>query len=90
MQYIEVMDWPPYSPDLNPIENLWALMKAKIYDLKCAPNTAEALDHLIKAAKEAWHALDGEILVKLSETMPNRVNAVIEVDGWYTNIRGSQ
>lgn len=22
---INVIDWPPYSPDLNPIENLWAL-----------------------------------------------------------------
>lgn len=24
---IEVMDWPPYSPDLNPIENLWFKIK---------------------------------------------------------------
>ncbi|KAJ5718913.1 uncharacterized protein N7483_009995 [Penicillium malachiteum] len=31
---IEVMEWPPHSPDLNPIENLWALLKAAIYKLR--------------------------------------------------------
>ena len=31
---IEVMIWPPHSPDLNPIENLWALLKAEIYKLR--------------------------------------------------------
>ena len=25
------MTWPPYLPDLNPIENLWALLKRDIY-----------------------------------------------------------
>ncbi|KAM4063611.1 DDE superfamily endonuclease [Hirsutella rhossiliensis] len=24
------VDWPPYSPDLNPIENLWKLLKERI------------------------------------------------------------
>jgi hypothetical protein len=31
--WIEVIDWPPYSPGLNPIENLWAIMKQEIYKL---------------------------------------------------------
>jgi transposase len=28
-----VIDWPSYSSDLNPIENLWALLKAENYIL---------------------------------------------------------
>lgn len=27
---LEMFDWPPYSPDLDPIENLWKLLKEKI------------------------------------------------------------
>ena len=27
---IIVIDWPPYSPDLNPIENIWAFMKKQL------------------------------------------------------------
>ena len=30
---IELVNWPPYSPDLNPIENLWKMLKAKIIKL---------------------------------------------------------
>lgn len=85
---VTVMIWPPYSPDLNPIENLWALMKAEIYklypELERADDTEETLDRLISAAKEAWYEIDMTVLYNLSITMPHRVQAVIEADGWYT------
>jgi hypothetical protein len=85
---IRVMIWPPYSPDLNPIENLWALLKAEIYrlypELEHAPDTAETLDALVEAARVAWHAIDAGILYRLSSTMENRVQDIIDNEGWYT------
>ena len=27
---VEMILWPPYSPDMNPIENLWAWMKVRL------------------------------------------------------------
>lgn len=54
---IKVMDWPPYSPNVNPIENLRTLMKVKIYELhpklERAHDTEETLDRLVAAEIEA-------------------------------------
>ena len=48
----EIMEWPPYSPDLNPIENLWALLKAEILkrhpELMHLPNNEATLDLLLE------------------------------------------
>ncbi|KAE8548074.1 hypothetical protein EYB25_009867 [Talaromyces marneffei] len=85
---LDIMEWPPYSPDLNPIENIWAIMKTIIIndhpELQNAPDNDQTLYALIQAAKEAWQSIEIRVLKNLSNTMPNRVRAVIEADGWYT------
>ena len=41
--------WPPYSPDLSPIEVIWAIMKRRIEKHK--PRT---LDELVEIIKYVW------------------------------------
>lgn len=85
---IQTMDWPPYSPDLNSIENLWSILKGEIYrlypDLQHARDINETLTRLIAAAKEAYANIRSDILIRLSETISNRVEAMIKANGWYT------
>ena len=85
----DIMEWPPYSPDLNPIENLWALLKAEILkrhpELMQLPNNETTLDLLVDSAQEAWEGLDIEIFKHLSDTMPHRVADIIKYAGWHTS-----
>ncbi len=45
---VSVLDWPANSPDLNPIDNLWSIIKRKMRDTR--PNNADELKAAIKAA----------------------------------------
>ncbi len=45
---VTVLDWPANSPDLNPIENLWGIVKRKI---DTRPNNADDLKAAIKATR---------------------------------------
>ncbi len=87
-QAFNVMKWPAYSLDLNPIENLWAMLKDAIYkrcpELLTIRGEQPVLDRLIKEAQGAWDDIEDRIMQRLSDTMPNRVRAVLEADGWYT------
>ncbi len=44
---VTVLDWPANSPDLSPIENLWAIVKRKMRDTRL--NNADDLKATIKA-----------------------------------------
>lgn len=85
---VHLVDWPPYSPDLNPIENLWKLLKENILkkypELADMPKSDTALERLISAAEEVWEEFQDELLEKLATSMYRRLQAVIDADGWYT------
>ena len=76
---IDVLDWPPYSPDLNPIENLWADVKrrAEAYN----PKNVEELKIALHAV---WKATDPRLLHSLIASMPKRCQLVRERAGWMT------
>ena len=87
-QGILVMDWPPYSPDLNPIEHLWAQLKQWINDnhpeLIELGKSEAAYQKLFTAIREGWDAIAPEAIETLVKSMDDRVNAVIQSEGWYT------
>ncbi len=43
---VTMLDWPANSPDLNPIENLWSIVKRKMRDTR--PNNADELKATVK------------------------------------------
>ncbi len=78
--YIRPLQFPPYSPDLNPIENLWADM-----DKRMASKPAESKEELEKQVAEMWAATTQEYCSELALSMPKRIAQVIERQGAYTD-----
>jgi len=74
---IDSIDWPAQSPDLNPIENLWALIKRDIANLP----VAKSVEELEKQVKDEWWSIPQEIIQGLIDSMPERVEAVIKAKG---------
>lgn len=63
---ITVLNWPANSPDLNPIENLWDIVKRKLRDAR--PNT---LDELKAAIEASWASVTPQQCHRLIASMPH-------------------
>jgi len=72
----EVIDWPSNSPDLNPIENLWSIVKSNVE--KRMPKNIEELKRFMV---EEWRNVPESTLVNLVKSMRRRCELIIQSNG---------
>ena len=74
---IKTLTWPSQSPDINPIENIWAEIKRKTKDCNCSNK-----QDLFKVILKAWNELTSTYLSKLIESMPKRCKDLSNSKGY--------
>ena len=72
--------WPPNSPDLSPIEMMWAIIKFRINSYKeiDRPKTVEDLK---KAIQKEWDSISIEVVNKLVASFKKRLMLCVNVGG---------
>jgi hypothetical protein len=68
------MKWPALSPDLNPVENMWATMSRTVYQNGKVFDTIIDLENAIK---ESWTNITMDYITDLIDSMKNRIYKVI-------------
>jgi transposase len=75
------LGWPPNSPDLSPIENLWGWMDSRLHKLHKCKN----IEELKQKLEEIRKSIPLSFLHNLFDGMNNRMRRVIELNGDYIN-----
>ena len=83
---ITIIDWPPYSPNFNPIEHVWYVLKQLVYQVNPDIDSATGSDDKVlevpwKALEEAWALIEEEMLRSLIVSMERRIEACIQSKG---------
>ena len=78
---LEFIEWPAYSPDMNPIENIWAWMKFRLYS-DYPPAASE--DELYRFFCEIWESIADEFCTRYCGDYKKRLVALQQANGMYT------
>ena len=76
---VKVMDWPSMSPDLNPVQHLWGIIKWKV-----GVRNVSNIHQLCDVIMEEWKGILIATCETLVNSMPRRVKAVLDNDGGHT------
>ena len=77
---IKVLDWSQYSPDLNPNENLWVIMKRKIRGRKF-----ETINSLKNELHQIWYDIENRTIKTLWRSIFDKIESWLESEGKLTN-----
>ena len=88
---IELIDWPPRAPDINPVENMWSEVKRTMRETwpVLPPRNSDGIWGLVS---EAW----GEVasyqrwIQLLTESMTRRMKSMVEAKGFWTSYKSGQ
>src|SRR4051812_6281078 len=79
-----LLDWPSNSPDLNPIENLWAMLKRRVekqVNILVLKKKSITIDVFLDIIQKEWEGIEPEIFINLIHSMSSRLEQVIENNG---------
>ena len=72
---MRVLQWPPQSPDLNPIEDLWDVLKRKLSSYQ---NPPQGIYELRDRIKEKWNKISKDECIALIASMLRRIHAILK------------
>ena len=79
---VTLMDWPPSSPDLNPIENVWGVLARRVYSIgKQYSTSAELKDAVVRE----WNSLPSSLFSNGVSSMNRRLFDVVSYQGGPTD-----
>ncbi|UYV69730.1 hypothetical protein LAZ67_7000504 [Cordylochernes scorpioides] len=86
LQDVQMLPWPPYSPDLSPIEHVWDIIGRRLHALP----QPRSEDELWQMVEREWRAIPQDAIRTLIDSLPRRVAACIAVRAeWFDLLRST-